>query len=99
MQQKYKKWLKIGLYVINQAQNLHAFMNFHFKAIGVKKRVDYRGVSIKNHQKTMPKWGVNGGVYPPYIPLLKGTPKAERLDPPADTEASLPEKAPILLRE
>ena len=71
MKKKYQKWLKIGLYVINQAQNLHAFMNFHFKGIGVKKRVDYRRETIKNHQKTMPKWGVNGGVYPPYTPPFK----------------------------
>ena len=40
MKKKYQKWLKIGLYVINQAQNLHAFMNFHFKGIGLKKGVD-----------------------------------------------------------
>ena len=45
----------MGLYVINEAQNLHAFMIFHFKAIGADKRVDYRGETIKNHEKTMPK--------------------------------------------
>ena len=39
----------MGLYVINEAQNLHAFMIFHFKAIGADKRVDYRGETIKNH--------------------------------------------------
>ena len=58
----------MGLYVINEAQNLHAFMIFHFKAIGADKRVDYRGRIIENHHKTMSKWGVKGGVYPPLTP-------------------------------
>ena len=63
----------MGLYVINEAQNLHAFMIFHFKAIGADKRVDYRGETIKNHQKTMPKWGSQRGGYTPLIyPFLKG---------------------------
>ena len=56
----------MGLYVINEAQNLHAFMIFHFKAIGADKRVDYKGETIKNHQKTMPDGSVFGGV-PPHI--------------------------------
>ena len=47
--------LKIGLYFIPEAQNLHAMIFFDFKAIGPGKRGGYRGGIIKNHQKTMSK--------------------------------------------
>ena len=43
----------MDLYLIPEAQNLHTEVFFDFKAVGDDPRVDYRGGTIKNHQKTM----------------------------------------------
>ena len=59
--------LNIGLYVIPEAQNLHAEVFFDFKASGDGSRVDYRGGIIKNHEKTMPNGSVFGGGTPTHI--------------------------------
>ena len=63
--------LNIGLYVIPEAQNLHAEVFFDFKASGDGSRVDYRGGIIKNHQKTMSKWRSTGAPWAAIYSLVR----------------------------
>ena len=71
MKNKIQKWLEGRPYFIPEAQNLHAEVFFDFKASGADKRVDYRGGIIKNHQKTISKWGSTGAPWAAIYSLVR----------------------------
>ena len=76
---KIQKWLKVRPYFFYKAQTFQAVIFFDFKASDTTSRVDYRGGTIKNHQKTMPNGSVFGGGTPTHIYPFKGGPiKRER---------------------